>query len=132
MFTKMKPVILSMAVIVATVIACSKEKQTALQEQDKIAADAALKGDSTHMPGDSTHLPGDSTHLPGDSTHLPHDSTHLPHDTLPHYPHDTLPHYPHDTMPHYPHYPHDSTGGGDSTGVPPIDTFATRQAHSRH
>lgn len=122
MFTKMKTAILLLAVIVATVIACSKENQQGLKNTESVAAEAAHKGDSTHLPGDSTHLPGDSTHLPGDSTHLPGDSTHFPGDST---------HLPTDTFPHYPHYPHDSTGVGDSTGVPPIDTLARRKS-SRH
>lgn len=124
MLTKMKTAILLLAVIVASVIACTKENQQSLKNAENVAnSDAKLKGDSTHLPGDSTHLPGDSTHLPGDSTHLPADSTHFPGDST---------HLPTDTFPHYPHYPHDSTGVGDSTGVPPVDTFATRRMRSRY
>jgi hypothetical protein len=124
MLTKMKTAIFLLAVVVATVIACSKENQQGLKNTESVAnAEAAHKGDSTHLPGDSTHLPGDSTHLPGDSTHLPGDSTHFPGDST---------HLPTDSFPHYPHYPHDSTGVGDSTGVPPVDTMATRRMRNRH
>lgn len=126
MLAKMKPAIFLFAVIVATVIACSKENQQSLKNTEDLAAAAASKGDSTHLPGDSTHLPGDSTHVPGDSTHVPGDSTHVPGDST-HFPHDTIPHFPHDTIPHY---PHDSTGTGDTTVVPPVDTLTTRRKHS--